>query len=166
LKRIAAAALAAVVLGACFGSGTGETQSGLGLPQVAVDFPPVSRAGSRQVARLRVSNPGPGRMSSIIVAFSRTGPSPGATALPPPVVDLGFDRSNASILAIRPRPDGVSPDGVVYRFGPLGVGDSTTISFTLRVPKITGVAANAVVVYDGAHTDRAQGVRLQTVVGP
>jgi hypothetical protein len=161
--RFFALAAIAVVLVGCSG-GTGETSSGLGLPRVSVDFPPTSAAGSSHTARLHVANPGPGRMSSIVVAFSRTGPSPGATTLPEPVVDVGFAQSNASITAIHPRPTGVSPDGVVYTFGPLAVGEATTIRFTLKVPATPGVVANAVVVYDGEHTDRARGVRLQTVV--
>jgi hypothetical protein len=163
--RLVAVIAAAVLLGACSG-GTGETQSGLGLPQVSVTFPATSSPGSTHVARLHVVNPGPGRMSSVVVSFSRTGPSPGASAIPPPIVDVGFAQSNAAIAAIHPRPKGVSPDGVVYNFAPLEVGSSTTISFTLKVPKTPGVVANAVIVYDGGHTDRARGVRLQTVVTP
>jgi hypothetical protein len=166
VSRFVTVVLAAIFLGACFGGGTGTTASGLGLPQVGVTFPPSAAPGSRQKAVLRVTDPGPGRMSSVVVAFSRTGPSPGATALPPPIVDVGFAESNAAITAIDPRPVAVSPDGVVYRFGPLGVGKSVAISFTLKVPKTPGVVANAVVVYDGQHPDRAHGVRLQTVVTP
>jgi hypothetical protein len=60
----------------------------------------------------------------------------------------------------------VSQDGDVYRFGPLAEGKSVTISFTLKVPETPGVVANAMVVYDGAHPDRARGVRLETVVMP
>jgi hypothetical protein len=152
-----------MLLGACTGT-SGETASGLGLPQVSVGFPANSAPGSIHVAKLHVTNPGPGDMSSVVVAFSRTGPSPGATALPPPIVDVGFNGSNAAISAIYPRPAAVSSDGVVYRFGALNVGKSTTISFTLKVPRTPGVVANAMVVYDGGHTDRARGVRLQTVV--
>jgi hypothetical protein len=155
---------AAVLLGACTDT-SGQTASGLGLPQVSVDFPATSAPGSTHVARLHVTDPGPGNMSSVVVAFSRTGPSPGASALPPPIVDVGFAGSNAAISAIHPRPVAVSPDGVVYRFRGLAVGKSTTISFTLKVPRTPGVVANAMVVYDGGHTDRARGVRLQTVVG-
>jgi hypothetical protein len=166
VRRVLAAALAALALSACFGSGSGQSESGLGLPQVSVDFPASSHAGSHAVAKLHVANPGPGRMSSVVVAFSRTGPSPGATALPPPIVDVGFAQSNAAITGIHPHPAAVSPDGVVYRFGPLPVGKSITISFTLKVPKTTGQVANAMVVYDGQHPDRARGVRLQTVVAP
>ncbi len=111
-------------------------------------------------------DPGPGDMSSVVVAFSRTGPSPGATALPPPIVDVGFGQTNPAIAAIRPTPAAISPDAVVYRFGPLKTGHSMTIRFTVKVPRTPGVLANAVVVYDGQHPDRARGVRLQTVVGP
>ena len=163
--RVLALAVAAAFFTACFGGGAGETASGLGLPQVSVDFPATSTAGSSQVAKLHVTNPGPGRMSSVVVAFSSTGPSPGATALPPPIVGIGAARSNAAITAIQPKPVAVSPDGVVYRFGPLEVEGSMTISFTLKVPEAPGAAANAVVVYDGGHTDRAHGVRLETIVG-
>jgi hypothetical protein len=162
---VAVVAAAVLLLGAC-SDGAGRTTSGLGLPQVSVTFPAASKPGATHVARLHVSNPGPGRMSSIVVSFSRTGPSPGASALPPPIVDVGFAQSNAAITAIRPRPNGVSPDGVVYTFDALAVGSSTTIAFTLKVPKTPGVVANAVIVYDGGHTDRARGVRLQTVVTP
>jgi hypothetical protein len=162
--RCLAVMVAALFLGACSGT-SGQTASGLGLPQVSVDFPANSAPGSTHVARLHVTDPGPGNMSSVVVAFSRTGPSPGASALPPPIVDVGFAQSNAAITAIHPRPAAVSSDGVVYRFGGLSVGKSTTISFTLKVPRTPGVVANAMVVYDGGHTDRARGVRLQTVVG-
>jgi hypothetical protein len=163
--RISAVAVLAALLVSCSG-GNPETSSGLGLPQVSVDFPARSAPGSTRTARLHIANPGPGRMSSVVVAFSRTGPSPGATELPPPVVDVGFAESNAAIMAIHPRPVGVSLDGVIYTFGPLAVGASTTISFRLKIPTSRGVVANAVLVYDGDHTDRARGVRLQTVVAP
>ncbi|MEA2485890.1 MAG: hypothetical protein QOD46_1001 [Actinomycetota bacterium] len=161
--RCLAVLSAAVLLAACTGT-SGQTASGLGLPQVSVRFPANSAPGATHVAKLQVTNPGPGDMSSVVVAFSRTGPSPGATALPPPIVDVGFNSSNAAISAIHPRPVAVSSDGVVYRFGGLAVGKSITISFTLKVPRTPGVLANAMVVYDGGHTDRARGVRLQTVV--
>jgi hypothetical protein len=166
LRARLGSALAAVLLAACVGSGGGLSSSGLGLPEVKVDFPVTSAPGSQHVAKLHVKNPGPGDIGSVVVAFSRTGPSPGATALPSPIVDVGFGQSNPDIVAIHPTPAAVSPDAVVYRFRGLKVDGSMTIRFALKVPRTSGVVANAVIVYDGQHPDRGRGVRLQTVVGP
>ncbi|MDQ3752710.1 MAG: hypothetical protein M3333_07440 [Actinomycetota bacterium] len=151
----------------CAGSGTELSESGSGLPQVTVAFPPSAEPGSVQRAQLEVVNPGPGDIGTLIVAFTRAGDPD----LPTPIVDVTGGRAPSAVRSVDPAPAGVSSDGVVYRFSAasaqepfLPEGESTGITFSLLVPKEPGSAANAVQVYDGSEIDRAAGVRLETDV--
>jgi hypothetical protein len=144
----------------CYGAGSRVTDSGTGLPVVSVQFPPRSAPGSTQRAVFGVSNPGPGDIDSLVLAFARAGDP----ALPQPIVDVGSRGKNEAVLDVRPEPVGVSDDGVVYRFPGIREGEARTIAFDLRVPARLGAAANAVQVYDGGDIERAAGVRLETRV--
>lgn len=156
--------LTTVLLGACFtGSGPDVTSSGKGLPSLSLTFPEKVRGGTTEVAVLEVTNPGPGNMDSVLVAFSRVGAS-GVRELPMPIVDSGVAGRNAAVVAIDPDPNSVSNDAVVFAFDGLDEGDSATIEFTLRMPEEPGPAANSVVVYDGQDVARARGTRLETIV--
>jgi len=142
---------------ACFASS--EPQR----PDLLIDFPATVDAGSAHDAVLDISNPGPEDIDPLFVSFTYVGVG-GAQDVPPPIVNLGAQGANPAVLEVSPEPTDVSSDGTVYRFGSLADGDSMTITFTLRVPREPGVAANAVTVYDGEEIDRARGVRLQTTV--
>ncbi|MBA3431710.1 MAG: hypothetical protein H0U16_09560 [Actinobacteria bacterium] len=150
-----------LALGACYGDAPRLSESGQGLPEVTVDFPLRAEAGSTQEAVFGVSNPGPGDIGSLVVAFARAGDPD----LPEPIVDAGSRGANEAVVSVEPEPLGVSDDGVVYRFEGIEEGKATTIAFRLEVPDISGTAANAVQVYDGADIERATGVRLETTVG-
>jgi hypothetical protein len=153
------AALALALPAACFG-GAELSASGKGLPVVTVDFPARARPGSVGTASVHVTNPGPGAIGRVTVAFARVG-APSAQGLPEPIVG---GSPAAGVVAVRPRPSSVSADGAVYRFGPLAEGASRIIEFDLRVPRGGGVFANSVTVYDDAEPDRAGGARLETRV--
>lgn len=163
-RLAAAGVVVAVVLTNCFGEDTNVTESGLGRPIVSVAFPESSPAGSLQDAELTIENPGPGDMTSVVVAFARVGPAQGGGPLPFPIVDAGARQKNPSIAAIDPEPVGTSLDAVVFRFGGLEEGESMTITFTLRVPTEPGPAANSIQAYAGEDPSRARGLRLETQV--
>ena len=156
---------ASLLLGAvCAGEPAGP-----GRPQLEVSFPQQAAAGSVETATLEVSNPGPDDITTVIVSFSLVG-SPGGTVAEPLVVP-GARKRSPSIAAVRPRPRGVSLDGVVFRFGEgseplLPPGDELTLEFDIRVPKRLGPSAGSVQVYAGEDPERAQGVRLETEVTP
>lgn len=153
-----------MVLAACFGPDPNLTESGLGRPYVSVTFPETAEPGSVHDAEVTIENPGPGDMSSVIVAFARVGPAQGGEPLPFPIVDPGADRENPAIVSIDPEPDGISPDAVVFRFGSLAEGEMMTVTFSLEVPTNVGPAANSVTVYAGEDPSRARGDRLETQV--
>ncbi len=129
-----------------------------GDPIITVDFPPTAEGGSIQDAVFHVENPGPGDMGSLFLSFARVG-------IAMPIVDPGVNKENPNIVAIEPEPVAVSPDAVIFRFEGLEEGEATTITFTLRIPEITGEAANSVVAYAGEDETRAKGIRLTTQVG-
>jgi hypothetical protein len=160
--RAAIVAIALFAMPACFSSGAELSDSGKGLPEVTVNFSTTAEPGSVHTARLSVSNPGPGDISSIVVAFARVG-APAAEGLPNPLVDPGETADSGAVVDVRPHPASASAD-VQYRFGPLQEGDSTTILFDVEVPEDPGPAANSVTVYDAADPGRARGVRLETSV--
>jgi hypothetical protein len=149
----------AVLLVAAVLISTRDVPAGLaGRPVVDVDFPAVSEPGSTHTATFTITNPGPGRMRSVFLAFARVG-----TDLP--IVEAGAQHENPYIVAIDPEPDAVSLDGVVFRFAGLDAGETMTVSFDLTVPTERGLAANSVTAYPGEDPQRAKGVRLQTQVG-
>jgi hypothetical protein len=150
-------------LGACYRGGAELTPSGEGLPQVSADFPAEAAPGSVHSAPVRVANPGPGDIERLAVAFARVG-APAAEGLPHPLVDPGTSPESGIVVGVEPRPQSVSADRVVYRFGPLAEGDSVLIRFRLRVPRRPGIAATSVTAYDDVDPARARGVRLETTV--
>jgi hypothetical protein len=164
VTRAALLGICLLLTGACFGPDPNTTSSGAGLPELEIDFPARSSPGSVQTATLRITNPGPEDMSSVVVAFARVGPNQGGAELPTPIVDGGFDRRNPAIESIRPEPREISQAAVEFFYGPLREGEATTIEFDLRIPEVRGEAANSVTVYDGSDTERIRGARLSTDV--
>lgn len=149
----------------CFQGGDEDlTSEGKGKPTVTIDFPSSVEPGSTQTASLEVTNPGPGDMPSVVVAFAFVGPVATEGELPPAIVTVGTKGENPSIKGVDPPPGGVSPDGVVYVFEGLEAGAAMRITFEIVVPEEPGSAANSVTVYDGADPSRAAGARLQTTV--
>lgn len=160
---LAALVVVALALPACFGGGPSLTASGAGKPEIVVDFPRLVPAGSTHSARVEVTNPGPGDMDSLFIAFSLVGV--GGSAEPPQeLVRVGSDGKSPSLVSIRPRPVATAPDGVVLRFRGLKVGEVTTVRFDIRVPAGPGIAANSLTAYAGEEPSRAAGVRLETRV--
>ncbi|MFN2388693.1 MAG: hypothetical protein ABR575_03680 [Actinomycetota bacterium] len=158
---IVVGAAVALAGAACFReAGPGVTEKGLGIPVLSIDFPASVAPGSVQDAKLTITNPGPGEMTSVLVAFSALGDP----SLPAAIVGLGRKQANPAVVNVSPDPTAVSPDGVVYVFGRLGAEETTTITFRLRMPDRTGPAANAIQVYEGEDIDRARGIALRTVV--
>lgn len=135
-----------------------------GDPFITVDFPATAEAGSIQPATFTISNPGPGDMGSVVLSFARVGPSQGGSELPFPIVDPGADKINPNIADVEPAPEAISPDAVLFRFPGLAEGDEITVTFELRIPDVTGEAANSVTAYAGEDPSRAKGVRLSTQV--
>jgi hypothetical protein len=171
VRYLTAALAATIFLGACSGGDSNVTETGKGRPQVSVEFPERTEPGEIYDAILTVSNPGPGDMNTIAVAFATIAPTPGAQEMPLPLIGLGRNETNPSIVSVQPEPSGVSSDAVVFTFREidgsprLPQGESITITFSIRVPVTAGIAGASVQVYDGQEIDRASGVRLQTSVG-
>jgi hypothetical protein len=159
--RVCGAALVLIALGGCYRGAAELSASGKGLPQVSVEFPHRTAPGSVHTSMISVTNPGPGDIERVTVAFARVG-APASEGLPRPIV--GGSRGSGGVVSVMPRPSSVSPDGVVYRFGPLQEGGSESFEFRLEVPSTSGVAANSVTVYDDVDPDRARGARLETTV--
>ncbi len=165
--RFAAGAAIALLLTSCLGPDPNLTESGQGKPEITVEFPGRVPAGSTQQATFTVTNPGPGAINVLAIAFARLGDP----KLPQPIVDVA-PRGERAVLEIDPRPTAVSRDGVVYAFGPpqgeggpvLRVGESLEITFRLSMPVTPGPAGNSVQAYDGDEVDRARGVRLETEI--
>jgi hypothetical protein len=160
MRRVLPALLATILLPGCFSNDADLTPQGEGKPVVAVDIPEQTEAGGRVVATVEIQNPGPGDIDDLVVSFSVLG----APDLPNALVGFGSNGQNPSIISIDPEPEGVSPDGVVYRFGPLEEGDSTSVEFTLRTPAEPGTYANSVTVSDGGDVERSKGVPMETLV--
>ena len=155
-------AVALLLTPACF-AGTAElSESGKGLPEVTVEFPTATQPGSLHEAAVEVTNPGPGDISSVVVTFARVG-APAVEGIPNPIVDPGRGPESGSVVSVDPAPAASSKD-VMYRFGPLSEGESTTITFGIEVPRRPGPAANSLSVYDAGDPGRTGGVRLETVV--
>jgi hypothetical protein len=162
--RRAVATLAAIVLlgtsGCYWGPDPNLTKTGKGKPTITVEFPPELEPGTTETATFVVTNPGPGDMESVVLAFSRVGDP----SLPEPIVDSGTGGQTEAVASVSPEPVAVSPDAVNYRFGSLPEGESMTIRFEVLLPDATGDVGNAVQVYDGAEPERAGGVRLATTL--
>ena len=144
---------------ACYGPGP-ETSAAK--PELSITFPSRVDAGSTHTALLEVSNPGPEDIGALFVSFSRVGVASGVE-LPAPIVDVVPKNGSSAVVDVDPRPVAVG-NGIRYRFRPLQAGSSASLEFELRVPEQPGVAANAVLVYDGEDPARAKGVLLETNV--
>lgn len=160
-RSLLIAAALAFATAACFGSDANLTAKGLSRPVLDLTFPKQADPRSTQEAVLRITNPGPGDMATVLVSFSALG----HPSLPRAIVGTGSSGSNPAVVSVEPSPDAVSQDGVVYRFDGLAAGESTTVTFALRVPPHPGVAANSVIVYAGEDIARARGICLETIVG-
>lgn len=148
-----------LILGLLFVANSGIRRDDIpGDPLITVEFPATVEAGSVEDAVFHVENPGPGDMDSLFLAFARVGTEV-------PIVEAGVDKVNPSIVSIDPEPVALTPDAVVFRFEGLAEGEATTITFSLRIPDITGDVANSVVAYAGEDDTRARGIRLSTQVG-
>jgi hypothetical protein len=166
-RKLAAAAATALLLSSCLGPDPNLTESGQGKPEITVEFPAEVPAGSTQEATFTVTNPGPGAINVLAIAFARLGDP----KLPQPIVDVA-PRGQRAVLEIDPEPRAVSRDGVVYAFGTAGgeaepilrVGESLEITFRLSMPVTPGPAGNSVQAYDGSEVERARGVRLETEI--
>jgi hypothetical protein len=156
--------VAAGLLAACYGPDPDVTASGAARPAFEIDFPAESAPGSTQTATLTITNPGPGDMAAVVVAFARVGPAEGGAGLPTPIVDGGFKGRNPAVADIRPDPRETSQAAMEFFFGPLAERETTTIEFDLVVPEVSGEAANSVTVYDGSDPDRIRGARLSTEI--
>ncbi len=152
---------ALLALAACFPSADNLTEEGESRPEVAIEFPETTTAGATETAALTVTNPGPGDMESLVVAFSRLGDP----SLPPPIVDVTGRNREGAVKNVTPKPTAVSPDGITYTFEGLGEAESVTIEFEVVIPRTDGPAGNAVLVYEGQDPNRDGGARLMTEVG-
>ena len=161
MRKLFALASVFMVLGACYGPDPSLTDDGKSKPELSIEFPAATTPGSVETAELTITNPGPGEMDSIVVAFSRLGDP----ELPAPVVDVAPPNGDGAVKDVSPEPNGVSPEGIIFTFEGLDEGASMTISFDLVIPAETGLAGNAILVYDGRDPERARGVRLETEVG-
>jgi len=158
---------------ACTGPDPNLTESGQGRPTVAVEFPAVVAPGSVQDMQVTVDNPGPGDVSVLNVSFTLVGVA-GERELPDPLVQPGAEGGSASVVGIDPEPESVSDDGTIYVFGDpdpgtspapfLAEGDSTSLTFRVKIPDRLGLLANSVTTYDGRDPTRARGVLVKTEV--
>jgi hypothetical protein len=152
-----------LAFGACWtGDNPNIAASGKGKPQMTLDLPKSAAPGSVQTLTVTATNPGPGRISSVFVSFSLLGAPSGPIV---PLVPIGAKGHNSAVLGVTPKPDAISSDGDIYRFGSLAVGDSMTIHFRLKMPDVAGTATNSVQVYDGTEPDRSIGMPLRVSLG-
>jgi hypothetical protein len=160
-----------LLLGAvCAGPDATTTDSGQALPRVQVRFPDQAAPAAVETATIEVANPGPGDIESLFVAFSLVGVG-GSDGVAEPLVEIGARARSPSVVAVRPKPDATSSDGVTYKFsdpegsGPvLEAGRSFEVQFDVRVPAEPGRAASSVQVYAGEDPERSQGALLETEV--
>lgn len=172
MGRLRVPCLLLLVLTSCFrGDDPNITASGKGKPEISAEIPATVEAGSVQQAAIEVTNPGPGDLEILAIAFALVGPVGEQGEFPTAIVPLGARRQNPAVVSVTPEPTGISDDGTVYTFGPLeggapriSEGDSIAIVFELRMPEREGPAANSVQAYDGNEIERARGVRLSTEV--
>jgi hypothetical protein len=163
--------LSVLLLGAvCAGPDPNLTESAKGKPGVRVSFPEQVTPAAVETATIEVANPGPGDIESLFVTFSLVGIG-GSDGVAEPLVDIGARARSPSVVAVRPKPDATSSDGVTYKFsdpdgsGPvLEAGRSFEVQFDVRVPAEPGRAASSVQVYAGEDPERSQGALLETEV--
>jgi hypothetical protein len=171
LLRLALAALVLTATAGCFGADPGLTESGLAKPVVTIDLPAELPAGTTEELVVEIENPGPGDMSAFSVAFAAIAVGGGEGNAQPlllpaaPPEDLGDDQPlSSSIDAIEPEPLTVGQGGLVFGFGPLPAGESTSVSFDIVVPDEPGTYANSVQAYDSQALDRIDAQKLQVEV--
>lgn len=132
-------------------------------PILTIDFPASAAPGSVQQAVLEVHNPASEEIEDLWLSFSLVGVA-GGSGVPQPLVGPAAPGGGRGVLDIDPRPR-TTAEGVRFGFGPLEPGATMTIEFDLRMPERTGPAGNAVLAYDGANPERAQGEALETTLG-
>ena len=152
----------ALAAASCYGSDSNLSESGKGKPTLTIEFPASVKPGATEDLVLEISNPGPGGIPSLFVAFANVG-VPGS-GLGNELVPFSTSEENPAVADVSPEPESVSQDGVVYRFGELEAGAATRITFSIVVPRVRGPAASSVQVYDGNELDRATGKRVATTV--
>jgi hypothetical protein len=164
MRRLVAALASSLVLAGCFGPDPNLTETGRGKPVLSVEFPETVAPGAVETATLSVENPGPGDMSSVVVAFASVGVAGASGPLPAELVPITTTSENPAVPGVTPSPRSVSDDGVVYVFDGLEEGATMEIAFRIRVPTEPGPAANSLSVYAGDEADRIRGLRLETTV--
>lgn len=149
-----------LALPACFSGGGDVTESGKGRPQLTISAPETAAAGDVISVELSVTNPGPEDMKEVVVVFARLGDPD----LPYPIVEGLPGKRAEGVVDVEPAPTTRSEDGITYRFPGLDEGESTTITFDLRIPEQDGFVGNSIQVYDSADAERARGVGLKVQV--
>lgn len=141
-----------------------SSEEGIGdqKPVVTVDFPATAEAGSVQTAVVHVENPAASDIESLFVSFSALA-APGGEDFPTPIVTGRVPGAESAVVDIEPAAL-VREEGVRFGFGLLESGASKTIRFDLRMPEITGAAANSVAVYDGTVPERSAGASIEVTV--
>lgn len=164
--------LVAIVAAGCYGEDPNLTESGKAKPEIAVDFVAEAEAGSSRELRIEVTNPGPGAIGSVFVAFSLVGVG-GSEGVAQPLVVVGRDEDSPSIASVDPEPIAATNGGTIYKFATaaggagepfLPVGESVEIFFQIELPQQAGSYANSLQVYDGSEPDRARGFMLEVEV--
>lgn len=159
----AALVLVPLLTGSCFGAAE-VTDTGKGLPRLTVEFPPEVKPGSVHDLTITVDNPGPGDMASFLIAFGTVGVGGEVVVAQPLLVAGPPGGQSPSVLAVEPEPVEVEQAGLVFKFGPLDEGASTTVIFSIKAPATVGTYANSVQAYDAQAIDRIRGARVQTKV--
>lgn len=162
-RRLLPLLVAIVLFGALAVSQLRNSGEGIGdqKPVLTVAFPSTAEAGSVQTATLTIENPAASDIESLFVSFSALAVGGGAD-LPTPIVS-GAQGAESPIVSIEPRPL-AQAEGVRFGFGPLESGATKVIRFDLRMPEITGAAANSIAVYDGTLPERSSGDSIEVTL--
>ncbi|MDQ4095814.1 MAG: hypothetical protein M3174_06405 [Actinomycetota bacterium] len=163
-RRLVPLLLVVVVFGGLALTQLRNSEEGIGeqKPVLSVDFPTTAEAGSIQTAVLHVENPAASDIESLFVSFSALAVG-GGEDFPTPIVAGRVAGSEPAVVDVEPEPT-AREQGVRFAFGPLEAGESTTIRFDLRMPEITGRAANSIAVYDGTIPERATGDSIEITI--
>lgn len=160
-RRLLPLLIVVVLFGALAVSQLRNSEEGLGeqKPVLTVEFPTTGETGSVQTVVLTVENPAASDIESLFVSFSALATA-GGEGFPTPIVAGKVAGAESSIVDIEPQPV-AQGEGVRFGFGPLEAGETRTIRFDLRMPQITGDAANSIAVYDGTLPERASGGSIE-----
>ena len=163
-RRVLPVLIGLLIVGALAFSQLRGTEEGIGeqKPVVSIDFPATAEAGSVQTATITVENPAASDIESLFVAFSALATA-GGEDFPTPIVGGPVTGKDSPVVDVQPEPV-AEGEGVRFGFGPLDSGATTTIRFDLRMPEITGEAANSVAVYDGNIPERAAGGAIEVTI--